>query len=92
METASPRPIAVSCSRKLSRDVELAALVSSVETTLHFQCPSGDVNSHCHASCVHFDDGIRIPCSGGERTIVLRFSDNTDTFTQILSDHEHPSE
>ena len=41
MGSASPRLVTVPCGRKLSRDVRLdvepAALVSSVETTLHFQ-------------------------------------------------------
>ena len=45
---ASPRLVTVSCGRKLSRDVrldvELAALVSSVETTLYFQSFSVSVS------------------------------------------------
>ena len=48
MGSASPHLVTVSCGRKLSRDVgldvELAALVSSVETTLYFQLFSDDVS------------------------------------------------
>ena len=48
MGSASPRLVTVSCGRKMSRDVrldvELAALVSSVETTLYFQLLSANVS------------------------------------------------
>ena len=48
MGSASPRLVTVSCGRKLSQDVrldvELAAMVSSVETTLYFQLYSASVS------------------------------------------------